>query len=258
MTYKHLTIDELTMIESYYLQHNKPVEIANRMGRAIQTIYNVVNKFKQGKTALDYWHQYKENKKKCGRKVIQLPAHEVDYIKEKVTLGWTPDVIIGRKERPVSCGMRTLYRLFSKGIFDIDTLPMKGKRKPNGHQENGENNSISAQSMIDLIIILISILSLVTLKGDTIVGIHHKSAVITLVERLSKVIITIKPNGRKALDIETALNQWFSRFLKTSLNLLRLTVEKNFLTGKPLVTNMILIYILRTLNTFSTPIKREF
>ncbi|BDP78558.1 hypothetical protein EfmAA242_27860 [Enterococcus faecium] len=59
MTYKHLTIDELTMIESYYLQHNKPVEIANRMGRAIQTIYNVVNKFKQGKTALDYWHQYK-------------------------------------------------------------------------------------------------------------------------------------------------------------------------------------------------------
>ncbi|MCR9050194.1 helix-turn-helix domain containing protein, partial [Enterococcus faecium] len=36
------------MIESYYLQHNKPVEIANRMGRAIQTIYNVVNKFKQG------------------------------------------------------------------------------------------------------------------------------------------------------------------------------------------------------------------
>ena len=84
---------------------------------------------------------------------------------------------------------------------------MKGKRKPNGHQEEktqGENNSISAQSMIDLIIILISILSLVTLKVDTIVGIHHKSAVITLVERLSKVIITIKPNGRKALDIETA------------------------------------------------------
>ena len=38
MTYKHLTIDEMTMIESYYLQENKPVEIANRMGRAIQTM----------------------------------------------------------------------------------------------------------------------------------------------------------------------------------------------------------------------------
>ena len=73
MTYKHLTIDELTMIESYYLQHNKPVEIANRMGRAIQTIYNVVNKFKQGKTALDYWHQYKENKKNVVEKSFNYP-----------------------------------------------------------------------------------------------------------------------------------------------------------------------------------------
>ena len=78
-------IDELTMIESYYLQHNKPVEIANRMGRAIQTIYNIVNKFKQGKTALDYWHQYKENKKNVVEKSFNY-AHEVDYIKEKSLL----------------------------------------------------------------------------------------------------------------------------------------------------------------------------
>ena len=53
MTYKHLPIDELTMIESYYIQHKKPVEIANRMGRAIENIYKVVNKVKQGKTARD-------------------------------------------------------------------------------------------------------------------------------------------------------------------------------------------------------------
>ncbi len=154
--------------------------------------------------------------------------------------------------------MRTLYRLFSKGIFEIDTLPMKGKRKPNGHQEKRGKQQYqrSIHDRPDNYPDFNSEFG--HLEGDTIVGIHHKSAVITLVERLSKVIITIKPNGRKALDIETALNQWFLASLKTSLNLLRLTVEKNFLTGKPLVTNMILIYILRTLNTFSTPIKREF
>ncbi|MGL9872774.1 hypothetical protein EA87_02640 [Enterococcus faecium] len=62
MTYKHLTIDELTMIESYYLQHNKPVEIANRMGRTIQTIpvvlvnFNIlknISKFLQNVVVLD-------------------------------------------------------------------------------------------------------------------------------------------------------------------------------------------------------------
>ena len=143
--------------------------------------------------------------------------------------------------------MRTLYRLFSKGIFDIDTLPMKGKRKPNGHQEKRGKQQYqrSIHDRPDNYPDFNSEFG--HLEGDTIVGIHHKSAVITLVERLSKVIITIKPNSRKALDIETALNQWFLASLKTSLNLLRLTVEKNFLTGKPLVTNMILIYILRTL-----------
>src|SRR5699024_10903228 len=40
------------------------------------------------------------------------------------------------------------------------------------------------------------------LECDTIVGRHQKSAVITLVERLTKCIIAIKPNGRQAADKE--------------------------------------------------------
>lgn len=86
---------------------------------------------------------------------------------------------------------------------------MKGKRKPNGHQEkrgkqafkrgiddrNQEHPNYQKEFG--------------HLEGDTIVGRHHKSAVITLVERMSKCIIAIKPKGRKACDIETALNDWF-------------------------------------------------
>ncbi|WP_369669519.1 IS30 family transposase, partial [Enterococcus faecium] len=59
-----------------------------------------------------------------------------------------------------------------------------------------------------------------------------KSAVITLVERLSKVIITIKPNGRKALDIETALNQWFSRFPKNIFKSITFDCGKEFSNWK--------------------------
>ena len=46
-----------------------------------------------------------------------------------------------------------------------------------------------------------------------------KSAVITLVERLSKAIIALKTNGRKASDIEASINQWFN-FTKLQFNLL--------------------------------------
>src|SRR5699024_10082685 len=152
--------------------------------------------------------RYKENKQKCGRKPIQLPQDEIDYINEKVTEGWTPDAIIGRKERHISCGMKTLYRMFEKGVFNQEHLPMKGKRKPNGHQEkrgkqafrrtindrNEEHPNYEKEFG--------------HLEGDTIVGKHHKSAVITLVERLSKCIITIKPDGRRASDVESSLNNW--------------------------------------------------
>lgn len=34
----------------------------------------------------------------------------------------------------ISCSARTL-RLFKRGYFDVSSLPMKSKRKPNGHKE---------------------------------------------------------------------------------------------------------------------------
>ncbi|MDQ8541573.1 hypothetical protein Q3F84_15075, partial [Enterococcus faecium] len=71
-------------------------------------------------------------------------------------------------------------RLFSKGIFDIDTLPMRGKRKPNGHQEKRGKQQYqrSIHDRSDNYPDFNSEFG--HLEGDTIVGIHHKSAVITL------------------------------------------------------------------------------
>ncbi|MGC3639790.1 IS30 family transposase, partial [Enterococcus faecalis] len=70
------------------------------------------------------------------------------------------------------------------------------------------------------------------LEGDTIVGIHHKSAVITIVERITNHIITIKPNGRKALDIEPALNQWFSLVPKNFFKSIKYDCGKEFSNWK--------------------------
>src|SRR5699024_6163967 len=98
-------------------------------------IYRIIRQIHKGLTALDIHLRYQVNKTKCGRKKIELTPPETDYINEKVLEGWTPDVIVGRGEKPIPCSMRALYRKFESGEFDQEILPMKGKRKPDGHQE---------------------------------------------------------------------------------------------------------------------------
>ena len=96
---------------------------------------NVYNFLKRGGTALEYFEQYKENKRRCGRTEIIFPAEEKEYIAKRSTEGWTPDVIIGRAERTFSCSVSTLYRRIKAGEFIVLHLPMQGKRKPNGYKE---------------------------------------------------------------------------------------------------------------------------
>ncbi|HDJ3110734.1 TPA: IS30 family transposase, partial [Staphylococcus aureus] len=146
----------------------------------------------------------------CGRHRIVLPEEQSDYIREKVADGWTPDTIIGRGEHTINCSVKTLYRMFKENIFDVHALPMKGKRKPNGHSEKRGRQSFKRHISERIEEFPLFNKEFGHLEGDTIVGRHHGSAIITLVERVSKMIITIRPKGRKATDIEDALHSMFS------------------------------------------------
>lgn len=108
MTYTHLTTDELVMIESYYHQNIKVAKITEYLKRSRTPIYNIIHFLKEGHAVPDDYQQYKENKKRCGRQKNSLPKEQQTFIKEKVNQGWTPDVIIGRKEMIISCSMQTL------------------------------------------------------------------------------------------------------------------------------------------------------
>ena len=193
MTYTHLNTDELVMIESYHRQNISVAIIAKLMKRSRQPIYNVINFLKLGHTAIDFYTQYKKNKKRCGRRKIALPKHQLAYIQDKVSQGWTPDVIVGRAETAIDCSVRTLYRMFKTQVLDAATLPMKGKRKPNGHQERRGKQAFKRHISEREADYPSFKKEFGHIEGDTIVGARHKSAVITLVERLTKVIIALKP-----------------------------------------------------------------
>ena len=118
--YIHLTMEELGWIETYLTIGLSAPQIAYKLERSNQPIYNVKHFLETGKTILDYYRRYKENKTICGAKRIDLPDDQVDYIKEKVADNGIPDVIIGRAEKEISCSMRTLYRRFQDSeVFNV-------------------------------------------------------------------------------------------------------------------------------------------
>lgn len=232
MTYTHLTTEELVMIEAYFHQNISALKISHYLGRSRQTVHKVIAFLRKGYTALDYFKQYKQNKQRCGRRSISLPQDQKDYIQKMVAQGWTPDVIIGRAEKPIACSVRTLYRQFKQGFFDQTTLPMKGKRKPNGHKEKRGKQAFKRNIAERLNDYPHFTEEFGHLEGDTIVGVHHKSAVITLVERLSKVIITLKPDGRKARYIEKAVNNWFKTIPRNLFKSITFDCGKEFSNWK--------------------------
>lgn len=211
MTYTHLTTNELAMIEAYYKEGIKVTDIMIALGRSKQTIYNVINFLKDGHSAYDYYEHYKANKKRCGRRKISLSQAEKDFIQTRLDQSWSLDVIKGTYPDRISCSMRTLYLLADRGVFKKEDLPWKGKRKPNRHSEKRGKQAFRRDLRERAELYPDFHTEFGHLEGDTIIGEKHKSAVITLVERLSKAIITLKTDGRKASDIEIAINQWLSQ-----------------------------------------------
>ncbi len=87
MTYTHLTTDELVIIESYFKNNQSVAKTVQCLGRARQTIHNVYQFLKTGATILNYYQQYKENKKRCGRRSIALPEEQKEYVQKRVIQG---------------------------------------------------------------------------------------------------------------------------------------------------------------------------
>ena len=53
---------------------------------------------KKGLSIQDYHENYNKDKSKYEAKTKQLSSKEYDYVIDKVSKGWTPDVILGRGE----------------------------------------------------------------------------------------------------------------------------------------------------------------
>lgn len=215
MAHKQFTMGDIILIEKYFHANIKTPKIVEIMGKK-QPVYDVVNYFKSGENSCEYWELRKQRQSNCRRKRIELCLEDEAHIERLLRQDWTPDVIYGHHQlegnNPFPLSFSTLYRRMKDGEFNIKLLPMREKRKANGHKENRGKQAFTrniAERKVDHPNVASEFGHL---ESDTIVGVHHKNAVVTLAERISKLIITVKPDGCKTLDIQRALDRLFCDF----------------------------------------------
>lgn len=149
--------------------------------------------------------------------------------------------------------------MFKRKTFDISTLPMGGKRKFNDHQERRGRQTFRRKLSDRQTEYPTFERGFGHLERDTIVGIHHKSAVVTLVERLSKIIITFKPGGRTASAIETMINECFHQIPRNLFKFITLDCDKEFSNWRSMSNqNDIKIYFADPGHLFPTRSERAF
>lgn len=235
MTYTHLTMTELCWIEQYVELGLAVTTIANKLSRALQTVYNVVNFLKQGRSIQEYFDRYQANKRQCGRKTKALSDSDIKHIHEKQALGWAPDVIIHHKDSPMKLSVKTLYRRYRDDPrLDVKKLPMQGRRKPNGHMETRGRGSFCLTIHERDKIFPDRAREFGHLEGDTIVGKDHGSRVITLAEKLYKPIIALKPDGTDATAVAQRLDTWLSGLPKHTIKSITFDRGKEFAQWKEL------------------------
>ncbi|OTA78002.1 IS30 family transposase [Limosilactobacillus reuteri] len=190
MTYTHLTTNELTIIAHSFVQKLKAYRVAQMINRCAETVYRVYRYLETGASIADYQDHYMRNKQRCGRKRTQLSLAELTYINDKIAQGWTPDTIIGRAERPISCNRHPNGYVERRGKAGQlgRSIHERAKDFPHYATEFGH------------------------LEVDTVQGKKHQGAVMTLTERQSKVEIVLNVHEKTADAINQHLSQWLRKF----------------------------------------------
>lgn len=232
MSYKHITINELTNIEVNYYNSINARNCAKRMGIGKDKIYRYYKAFEKGYTVSKIYTEYQSNRKKSCRPVIIPSLKKLRYINDKLDNDWSLDAIAGRdKLDNVTERYSTskLYKLVDEGIIDKKKLRRKGLRKWT-HQNETRGKITDCKTIGERDSKYKDVADKNTFghfEGDTIVGANRASAIITLVERKSKYIILLKAS-RKSEDVKEAVTSWANKLSNEVLKTITFDRGKEF------------------------------
>ena len=227
--YKHLTYIELCTIWQHKVNKSTPAllplrrfsvdELAQLFGKNRSTIYRAISYIKRSKFfESSIPPDIKFRKRQHKRYKVQKPK-VIQYIQDKLEIGWSPEVISGRiyKDIRIDISFKTIYRYIWKvklsGGKLHKLLPHQGKR-----YKYGSPNRCSIKDRVDISsrpAIVEKKKRIGDIEGDTALGINggNKDCLLTLVDRVSKYTIIRKLRNKTALAVENAMNDSYDNSL---------------------------------------------
>jgi len=215
MCYHHLTRDQRCQLYILKKRGESVIRIAEELGVHRSTIYRELKRNRGNKG-----YRYKQAQEKAlARKSIvskrrpKMTSETILLIKEKLALQWSPEQISGwlkRHKYSLAVSHETIYKYIwqdkSKGGLLYKQL------RHNGKKYNKRSKGAAGRGCIPNRIDITERPSIVEEKSrlgdwelDTIIGKGHKGAIVSMVERASKLTKLVLVSNKTAKQVEEAL-----------------------------------------------------
>ena len=213
--YHHLTYDQRCQIQTLKERGDSIDKIAKALKAHRSTVYREISRNSQ-----DSNYEYRQaNKKASDRrqaassKKTKMKHDLIEIIEEKLKLQWSPEQISGRLKRiygAKAVSHEVIYRYIWENKQRGGEL-YKNLRH-NGKKYNKRGSKKAGRGFIPNRIDIDKRPSIVEEKirigdweVDTIIGKNHKGAIVSMVDRHSKLTMLAKVARKTALDVEKAL-----------------------------------------------------
>ncbi len=218
--YHHLTKEQRCQLYTLKAIGKSTDSIAMTMEVHRCTLYRELkrNKEKKGYKYQRAHEKATEKKKISARNSLKMTPELIAMIEDKLKLQWSPEQISGWLRRQISnnaVSHETIYRYVWKdkqeGGFLYKELRHHGKKyNKRGNGKAGRGCIPGRIDIADRPAIVEEKSRIGDWEIDTIVGKEHKGAIVSMVERHSKLTLLSRVNRKTALEVEKALTSKLS------------------------------------------------
>jgi IS30 family transposase len=225
--YKQLTQEQRYQIHAL----RKVKKTLEEIARVIRTDKSTVsreltrNKGKRGYRAQQA-HGKAMIRREMAFKKIKLTKEAIKMISEKIKIGWSPEQIAGRfkKEKLMIISYKTIYRLIEEDTSQEGNLHTylrrSNKKRKKKYGSNNSRGQIINRISIDMRPKIVDKKKRIgDWELDTIIGKNHKGAIVTAVERKTKLTAIKKVKSKNAQEVEEAVVSMLFPFKKKVFSL---------------------------------------